>query len=401
MTPHHRRSIFVALKVLIAVGLLVWVLSGVHWRDYVVAADGRSYAVLAERRATPDRPAELEVATGVLGRRSRIAPAEEFQPIPGTDQLRRPGFATTVTNLRVPLLIAAFAVYVSNMLVIATRWWLLLHVVDIHLSLWEAVRLSFLGAYFSVVVPGTVSGDLVKAYYAAKHTPAKAAALVSVFMDRAMGLTELTLMATIVLAVVAVTGLAPLESLRLPAGLLAVLVVVLVAAFAFLFSPALRHRLRLDRLYGRLPLAGHLAVAGKAIRQYRGNIRRLVEAMGITLIGQTLWICSMILMGQSLSLATPWTSYFLYVPVIFAIASVPLTPGGLGLVEKFFVVFFVTEAVSASEVVALALLVRLMPMLWSLPGAVVAVRGARVPAAMAIQAELGLKDAPANDQAAS
>lgn len=400
MTPSRRKSILVAVKVLLAAGLLAWVLSGVHWQDYAVGTDGHSYAVLASRPATTGRPAELEVASGVLWwRRSRVASAGEFQPIPGTAQVRRPGFATTVANVKLPLLIAAFAVYLVNMVVISMRWWLLLRVVDIRISPWEAVRLSFLGVYFSTVVPGTVSGDLVKAYYAAKHTPAKAAALVSVFMDRAMGLTELTLMALGVLAVVCTAHLAPLETLRLPAILLAGLAGGLAASFAFLFFPPLRHKLRLDRLYNRFPLAGHLAAAGRAIRQYRGNVRRLAEALGITLIGQTLWIGSMVLVGWSLSLSTNWTSYYLYVPLIFTIAAVPLTPGGLGLVEKFFVVFFATGTVSASEVVALALLARLMPMFWSVPGAVVAVTGAKVPPVTDIQAELGLEDTPTGGQA--
>jgi uncharacterized protein (TIRG00374 family) len=402
MTPHRRRTMLLAVKVLLAAGLLAWVLSGVHWRDYVVGTDGRTYAVLAERPATAERPAELVVARGVLGwRRSRTASAGEFQPISGTAQVRRPGFATTIANVRVPLLLAAFAAYLGNMVIISMRWWLLLRVVDIRISPWEALRLSFLGTYFSTVVPGTVSGDLVKAYYAAKHTPAKAAALVSVFMDRAMGLTELTLMASVMLGVVYLANLAPRETLHLPAILLAVMAVGLAAALAFLFSRSLRHKLHLDRVYNRLPLAGHLAVAGRAIRQYRGNVRRLVEAMGVTLVGQTLWIGSMVLASRSLSLATSWTSFFLYVPLIYTIASVPLTPGGLGLVEKFFVVFFATGTVSASEVVALALLVRLIPMFWSVPGAVVAVTGARVPPAGDIQAELGLQKAPANGRGGS
>jgi hypothetical protein len=51
--------------------------------------------------------------------------------------------------------------------------------------------------------------------------------------------------------------------------------------------------------------------------------------------------------------------------------------------------------VTASEVVAMALLIRVVPMFWSLPGAVVAVTGARVPPARDIEAELGLKqDSP-------
>jgi uncharacterized protein (TIRG00374 family) len=400
MAPGHRKSILLIAKVLLAALLLGWVFSQVHWRDYAVDKGGKTYAVLAERPAGPGQEGQWDVSSGLLWwRQDRTAPADEFQTIPRTNQVRRPGFFTTIRNLKLPLLALAFAVYPGNLIIMALRWWLLLRVVAIHITLWEAVRLTFLGTYFSIVVPGTVSGDLVKAYYVSKHTPAKAAALVSVFIDRAMGLTELTLMATVMLLIVSLGHLAPLDTLRTPAILVLVIVLALVGAFTFLFVPSLRRALRLDRLYRRLPLAHHFDVAGQALRQYRGNIRRLVEALGITLVGHIVWISSLILVGKSLSIATPWYNYFLYVPLIYTIAAIPLTPGGLGLAEKFFVVFFASATVSPSEVVAMALLIRLIPMFWSLPGAVVAVTGAKVPAAKAIQAELGLQDTPAGNDA--
>jgi len=402
MAPSHRKSILLTAKVLLAALLLGWVFSQVHWRDYAVDKGGKIYAVLAERSAGPGRVAQLDVSSGLLWwRHARTAPADEFQMIPGTNEVRRPGFFTTIRNLKLPLLALAFAVYPGNLIIMAIRWRLLLRVVDIHITLWEAIRLTFLGTYFSIVVPGTVSGDLVKAYYVSKHTPAKAAALVSVFIDRAIGLTELTLIATVMLLIVSLGHLTPTETLRTPAILVLVIVLALIGAFTFLFAPSLRRALRLDRLYRRLPLAHHFDVAGQALRQYRGNIPRLVEAVGITLTGHIVWIGSLILIGKSLSLDTPWYNYFLYVPLIYTIASIPLTPGGLGLVEKCFVVFFASATVSPSEVVAMALLFRIAPMFWSLPGVVVAVTGARVPAAKAIQAELGLQDTPTDHDAAS
>jgi len=390
-----RKAIVTTGKVLVAAALLAWVLSAVHWRDYAVAKDGKTYAVLSAKPAGGE-PTELEISTGLLwwGHR-RTMPVDHFQPIPGTSRVVRAGFATTVANLKVPLLVVAFAVNVLNMVIMASRWWLLLRVVSINISPWEALRLSFLGQYFSVIVPGTVGGDLVKAYYVSKHTAAKAAALVSVIMDRIMGLTELTLMATVMLLVVYFAGLSSVETLKLPAVIVAIVVAVLIAAFVFLFSQRFRRLLRLDRLYRRLPMAHHIAAAAGAVHLYRGNVRRLIEAMGITLLGHVAWIGSMVLVAASLSLATPWYNFFLYVPLIYTIGAVPLTPGGLGLVEKFFVVFFVTPLVTASEVVALALLIRVMPVFWSLPGAIVAVTGAKVPKAAEMKTELGLADQPA------
>lgn len=220
MTPNRRKALLLTAKVLLAALLLGWVLSQVHWRDHVLGKDGKTYTLLAERPALPGQKAPLDVSTGLLWWQRKVTLAvDECQPVPGTSQILRPGFATIIRHLKVPLLILALAIHMGNTFIMALRWWMLLRVATIRIPLWEAIRLTFLGMYFSFAVPGTVGGDLVKAYYVSKHTPAKAAALVSVFIDRAMGLTELTLMAGVMLLVVSIGRWVPLEALRLPAVL--------------------------------------------------------------------------------------------------------------------------------------------------------------------------------------
>ena len=76
-------------------------------------------------------------------------------------------------------------------------------------------------------------------------------------------------------------------------------------------------------------------------------------------------------MGLALGLATPIPLYFLFVPVIYIVAAIPISIGGLGLVEGMYVVFFAASTgADTSAVLALALLARLTPMLLSLPGLV-------------------------------
>ena len=115
--------------------------------------------------------------------------------------------------------------------------------------------------------------------------------------------------------------------------------------------------------------------------------------MGITLGSHLVWIASIVLAGQSLSLSIPWYKYFVYVPLIYIISAVPITPGGAGLVEAFYKFFFVSAAVGNSQVVALALVVRLLDIARGLPGAVVAVSGPKLPATEAMQAELASTEA--------
>ena len=129
--------------------------------------------------------------------------------------------------------------------------------------------------------------------------------------------------------------------------------------------------------------------------QFLGSQQHLVTH-GVA--AQVVWVGSIALLGAALSLDVAWYMYFVYVPLIYVVGSIPLTPGGVGLIEGLYVRFLVTPTIGASEVVALALLARLIPILWSLPGAVVVVRGARLTDTRTMKAELGL-DTPEKDQA--
>src|SRR3989338_9027646 len=74
-------------------------------------------------------------------------------------------------------------------LVISTvRWRILKASQGIRLSFKQTLKLVFIGHFFNIVIPGTVSGDLVKVYYMTRRKDKKMAAGFSVFMDRFVGL---------------------------------------------------------------------------------------------------------------------------------------------------------------------------------------------------------------------
>ncbi|MGB2822979.1 MAG: lysylphosphatidylglycerol synthase transmembrane domain-containing protein, partial [Phycisphaerae bacterium] len=261
----------------------------------------------------------------------------------------------------------------------------------IRISLWEAIRLTFLGQFFNAIVPGTVGGDLVKAYYVSKHTTRKAAVLVSVFVDRLLGLVELALMAAGMLLVVVLGDLVEdLDEVRLPAMCVAGVLVTVAGILLFLLSTRFRRALRLEKLYRRLPIAHHIAAAGDAASLYRRRLGSLLYAVLISFAAHIAFVGFVYLTGRSLAVRTAWYNYFVYVPLIYIIGSVPLTPGGVGWVENWYVKFFEGPECGASTILVLALLARLIPVLWGLPGAVVAVTGARLPKAESIEGELGM-----------
>ncbi len=398
MKTKKKKLLLLSAKVILAAVLLAWVLGRVHWSNYVVTRDdGRSHSVL---RTVPaeEAPEAFIVRTGHLwwADRREIA-VEDLQPTEGPGgELRYPrmGLAASAANLGWVSIALAFGGFGLAMIVLAMRMRYLLAVQGISIARWEVVRLTFLGQFFNALVPGTVGGDLIKAYYLAKHTDRKGAVPVVVFVDRVAGMTELTLLASVML--VAMLALRLAEAADLRPAIISVVVVLLCTGgfFLVLFSQPLRRALRLERFYRRLPLAHHMETAGEAVGVFGRRPQSVALAVAMTLLAHIGWVGGLSVAGGQLMPDVPWYHYFLYIPLIYIIGAVPITPGGVGVVENFFLLFFTAQGANPSQILALALLSRLVPVAWGLPGALVAVQGARLPDKSAMQAELGLEAPP-------
>ncbi len=68
-------------------------------------------------------------------------------------------------------------------------------------------------------------------------------------------------------------------------------------------------------------------------------------------------------------------------PIGFLISAIPIAPPqGFGVMESFFVLFFVKNGLStASQAVTFALALRLIQLIWALPGVLVPLLGAHLP----------------------
>lgn len=81
------------------------------------------------------------------------------------------------------------------------RWRILLQGAGYHLSWARAAVLQVVGFFFSSAMPGSVGGDVIKAFYIVKDNPSqgKTAAMMTVVMDRILGMCGLFLMGYCVL----------------------------------------------------------------------------------------------------------------------------------------------------------------------------------------------------------
>lgn len=277
------------------------------------------------------------------------------------------------------------AVFIVAQIAVALRWWLLLRAQSIHIGILAAIRLSFLGLFYNNAMPGSVGGDLLKAWYVTKHTHRKTAGVLSVFVDRAVGL------ATLILIAIPVYGL--FVRGRLPDGpgttvgisqyaraVFGSVVVIGLILGLVLVHPTGREKLR--RVVGHLWLRGLtlLQETKDAVVIYCSKPGMLLLAIVLTLFSQSTVILAFWLLGRNLGVEANLRHYFVVFPVMWVVSAVPVSIGGLGVFEAGVVQMFGRLAgVSVELGMVLALCQRFVWVLTSLPGGVIHLLGAHLP----------------------
>lgn len=284
----------------------------------------------------------------------------------------------------------SLVIFAAAQVIIAVRWWLLLRAQSIHIDVSAAIRLFFLGLFYNNVMPGAVGGDLLKAWYVTKHTDKRLAGVLSVFVDRAIGLAGTVLIAVFTYLVFVrghvLTGTRA-EEAGLPGWLSQHRGVVLwaVAAVGTAFAALLAHpasRARLARAAGRARVKGVSLLRGvkEAVVAYCSRPWTLLCALVLTLIAQSTVIAAFWLLGRDLGVEAGLRYYFIVFPVMWVVGAIPISIAGLGVTEAGTVGLFVLLTGATPErVLALAFCQRFVWVLASLPGGLVHMLGAHLP----------------------
>src|SRR3989337_2951182 len=95
-----------------------------------------------------------------------------------------------------PGLLLALVICTGSVILTFIRWYWLVVAQNLPFRLRDALRLGFIGYLFSLVVPGSVGGDLVKAAFLAREQKRRTGGRSAVVLDRIVGLLALFLLAT-------------------------------------------------------------------------------------------------------------------------------------------------------------------------------------------------------------
>lgn len=256
------------------------------------------------------------------------------------------------------------------------RWRILLSALDVPTRYSDAARLCWIGLLFSQVIPGATGGDVVKGIQVARESPGRRAeAVLSVVLDRAIGLTALM--------VIGVAGvlLVPAEVRAKPVlqqlGFILVGMIALIGlGGALLCWRGFWRHPRMARLIGRLPGKRAIGKLAEALWAMSGRRRALAMATLISLLAHVLFIVTALLLARGLTGEAPsLVRYLFLVPLGQLAFSLPITPGGLGVGQLAYLTLF--ELIGEQHGGELGVLIQLTTVLWSVVGISALFRGGK------------------------
>jgi glycosyltransferase 2 family protein len=226
-------------------------------------------------------------------------------------------------------LLLAFVIVLSAVILSFWRWRLLVHAVGVPMKFFEAIRLGFLGYLLNQVSIGSIGGDLFKAIEAARQSEGKRTEVVaSVLVDRAIGLLGLLLVAGAALATA--PNLSPvMQGIRW--GALAVGTIGITGLVGIVIAGSKLP----TSLLKRIPFIGTQATRFvNACMVFQGRPRLLAEMVGSSMLVHVFLTLGCVLISHSLYETTPTVrQHFMSIPPAVAAATVPITPGGIGVQE--------------------------------------------------------------------
>jgi len=350
------------LKLALFLGLMAFVVSRIEWWDAARPAGGawlsgvfqEDGAGKARFAPEPGAPVALERAPGADGAWREAGG--------GTAWEIRAGFLPRLRRMHLGLFGLAALTYFLCASFAALRWHWLLKANDLQVSLWHAWRLNWVGVFFNNVVPGLTGGDVVKAYYIARHTGKNTVPILTVVVDRILGLAALALLSLLVV----LGNFAKFRELAF--GILAVLAAVAVVTVLF-FSRRVRRGLRLSGLLRKLPGSNLFQRIDDALTFYRNKKRLLVFWLVASMFNHVLSTGYVVLLGEAMDFSVSLIDYFVLVPVINIISSAPVAPAGWGVGEALYELLFARFAgLGPGEGASLSAVSRTLVTAWSLLG---------------------------------
>jgi len=368
-----RKLFFTAIKILILMLLMAWVIERIQFRDVAhpvgdpkdksisgkLVLSGRDRAVFSSTSGSHHELQADDTQT-IDGRQERLWREDAT----GMKWWVKMGMLYRLTHIDLFFLSLASTIFFLCFSFAAVRWNQLLRVSGLVVSYWETWRLCLMGAFFNNFVPGLTGGDVVRAYLIARRTDKKAVPVLSVLVDRIVGVTALALLCILVIF------LNKDKFHDLMWGFLFFMFALGLLSVLFL-SRSAQSIVRKNRWMMRIMTYGPFTHLPEAIEAYRSRKRLLLLWLVASMVNHVFSTGVTILLALAMGFQASLADFFVLVPLISIASTVPITPSGWGVSEALSDFLFVKFAgMAVGDGAVLAVMWRTVGVSWSLLGGI-------------------------------
>ena len=225
--------------------------------------------------------------------------------------------------------------YFGGLALLAIRLQWVFKAQNIRMSFLETYHLGFVGLFYNLMLPSAVGGDVVKAFYAYKHSGKKIESATSVFLDRLLGFVAIIMMACLGLFCLGKESESDYIKYAVfgACGVLGFLIAFFASRrFARLFKG-------LARLIPSEKLKLQMAEVYHAIYGYRHHRGPVLMAILLSFLGQAVFISVNYWVALSIGADINYWTFFILIPVSYIVSMAP-SIGGLGVREASLIYLF-------------------------------------------------------------
>jgi len=264
-------------------------------------------------------------------------------------------------------LLAACAVLFASNVLGAWQWHHLLRAVDIKIPFIKVLLYYHVGLFFNNFLPANIGGDIARVMDASRYGQTRATAVSTVVLDRIIG--------TVALAGLAVVTTLPAID-RFHFGVLYVALLGFLCISVLMLWGVLHPRVlpAIERALSRIGLKflkPHLDELALRLAAYRERGRLFGGLLVLATFVQLLRVCVHVLVGRALGIHLPVAYFFLFVPLLAVIVSLPISLNGIGVREGAGMLLFGLVGVDRTHAFSLQFTTYLVAVAVSLLGALV------------------------------
>lgn len=257
-------------------------------------------------------------------------------------------------SLNVGYFLASVLLFMALQAVSAWRWRFFARALHFDRPVWQLMSFYYIGMYFGLVLPTSVGGDVVRAWYLDGGSGRKLSALGTVFLDRLNGVLVLITIACLATAFSPIVLPAAIPWTIYGIGVCAVVGMLALPLLARWKGPGGEHLRKIHRTICLLHSPGILWITTL--------LSFIVQAGGIVI----LWM-----IGMSLDAQVPGSFYWVLVPLMSLLMLVPISINGWGVRENGMILMLAPFGIADGTALTMAFL-------WFANGAAVSLLGGLV-----------------------